>query len=833
MKPRKIQFILTATSILLLAPAAFAVDGSWSNTAGGSWNTDTNWTGGPPGVIADGSGFTATFSALDIAADTTVTLDAARTIGNLIFGDTDTSSAASWLLATGTEGKLTLDATTPTITVNALGATKNAQITATLEGNKGFTKAGAGTLVLNNITNTISGPVVVSAGNLSIQSRPLISASSVAINAGSLVVATTAVDAIGGTISFGGGTLQYNSDPGSDLSAQFSTAASQSYRINVQSGKTATFSSDLASAGGTLTKLATGTLILSAANTYSGITSISGGTLEVQGSIANSVSTTITTGAALVFNSALAQSYGNVISGAGTLAKRGDGTLTLSGANTFSGGTTVNGGVLSVSANNNLGATPGSATPGNIVINGGTNSLTKTGSGSLTLSVANSYTGGTILNQGILNYGNALALSSGPIRFTGASILQAGVATTLANPISVDVNVIGTIGTSSFATFLSGAITGTGILAKGGTNTLNLTGGEANTISGGIQVFSGRLNVLDGLSLTNVGPVTVDSGASLNYSKNFLLDDDLANNITISGPGNGTFGALNLQGNVDATGAITLAGDATITHNFNNATISGSITGTNRTLTLTTVNPAQAGLVISAPISLGSGGIIVNSAGGTNTVTLSGTNSYSGETRVATGTLVLSGSARINNSSTVRIDSGAVLNLDFAGPDVVGALFLPGDPNPKPDGTYGSPTSAATNKSADFAGDGILQVGGGGNNYASWATTNSIPGEPFEGDFNKDGITNGVAYALGLSPTVSSQPAGVLSGSTITFTKGADAISNGDVTWIIETSLTLSGSWLEEVVQTPGNATATISYNLNPDPGTPKKFARLKAVKMP
>jgi hypothetical protein len=53
------------------------------------------------------------------------------------------------------------------------------------------------------------------------------------------------------------------------------------------------------------------------------------------------------------------------------------------------------------------------------------------------------------------------------------------------------------------------------------------------------------------------------------------------------------------------------------------------------------------------------------------------------------------------------------------------------------------------------------------------------------------------------------------------------------VTWIIETSETLTGTWSPEVTQAPGNATATISYNLNPLPGTPKKFARLKVVKAP
>ena len=124
-------------------------------------------------------------------------------------------------------------------------------------------------------------------------------------------------------------------------------------------------------------------------------------------------------------------------------------------------------------------------------------------------------------------------------------------------------------------------------------------------------------------------------------------------------------------------------------------------------------------------------------------------------------------------------------------------------------------------------------AGGGGDDYSTWATDNGIGGEPFDGDFDKDGIANGAEYALGKNPVVSSQPAGVLSGNTITFTKGADAIANSDVSWLIETSTTLeAGSWATEVTQPAGDATATIAYTFTP--GTPaKKFARLKVVQVP
>ena len=120
-----------------------------------------------------------------------------------------------------------------------------------------------------------------------------------------------------------------------------------------------------------------------------------------------------------------------------------------------------------------------------------------------------------------------------------------------------------------------------------------------------------------------------------------------------------------------------------------------------------------------------------------------------------------------------------------------------------------------------------------GNDYSTWATANGIGGEPFGGDFDKDGISNGVEYALGKNPTTSSQPPGVLTGNTITFTKGADAIANDDVSWIIETSETLAtGSWIDAVIQSNTNDDPTISYTFTP--GTPaKKFARLKVVQVP
>ena len=708
---------LTATATLNVVDTGGPplASGAWTNASGGSWATQANWAGN---IIAGGAGNTADFSTLNITSDTTVNLDAPRSIGSLIFGDTNTSSSARWILASGTNGSLQLAGATPTIQVNPLGTGSNILITARLTGFNGFTKTGAGNIVLNNNTNTLTGPVTIESGNVLLNSASLTEATSVTINGGALILANVSPNLVGGTITFGGGNLQFNQPPGSDYSTQFSTAANQPYRITVVGTNEATFATDLASPGGTLTKLGPGTLALDAAS---------------------------------------------------------------------------------------------------------------------------SYDGGTTLAVGTLRFGNPAALGTGPLAITGNNTtLQAGLAATLPNDITTT-NITTTLDTADHNTTLAGTLTGSGTLTKTGSGILNISGGGAsNTFAGNININAGTLandNVTPSpgiQSLANMnGNITVASGATFNFSQSFTAES-LDNAITLSGHGTGTLGALNLWRNANATGPITLAADATISHTFNTATISGSITGADRNLTLTTLNANQPGMTVSGPINLGTGGITVQGVAnsGNFSIRLTGNNTYSGETHVASGTLMLSGGARIQDESTVRIASTAVLHLDFTGTDQVGTLILDGVA--MPDGTYGSTTSTAENKSAHFAGNGILQVGTPGNNYATWATANGIPGELFHDDFNGDGISNGMAYALGLSPTESSHPVGVLSENTITFTKGTDAIANADVSWIIQVSETLeSESWTDQVTHAPGDATPTISYDFDPAPGTPKKFARLKVIQSP
>ena len=81
-------------------------------------------------------------------------------------------------------------------------------------------------------------------------------------------------------ISFAGGTLQYANGNTSDYSARFSTAAGQIYRFDTN-GQNIRFNTALTSSSGSLMKLGDGTLTLGTANTYTGTTTINGGTLAV------------------------------------------------------------------------------------------------------------------------------------------------------------------------------------------------------------------------------------------------------------------------------------------------------------------------------------------------------------------------------------------------------------------------------------------------------------------------------------------------------------------------------------------------------------------------
>ncbi len=314
-------------------------DGTWASDASGLWSVTNNWVNGVP---ANGSGFIADFSQVNLTADRTVTLDSSRSVGTLRFGATS-GSLNNWFLSSSGGSVLTLDTGTPAaagIAVNQNTATINLPFVSST----GLAKTGAGALVLRG-TNTIVGPLNLNGGTLnflSLSNLPL------------------AFDAIS-TVNFGGGALQWAPGNTLDVSSQgipINFNGTAGFDTGANSVTLATSFGNLGVGG--LTKLGSGTLTLNNAVFYSGTTTVSNGVLALgsSGSISSTTNITIRSGAtfdvsavagglALGFGQTLAGTgtvLGNVSDSSGVIIAPGAsaGTLTVNGSLTLNGGGTLN-----------------------------------------------------------------------------------------------------------------------------------------------------------------------------------------------------------------------------------------------------------------------------------------------------------------------------------------------------------------------------------------------------------------------------------------------------------------------------------------------------------
>ncbi|HYZ45185.1 MAG TPA: autotransporter domain-containing protein, partial [Xanthobacteraceae bacterium] len=270
--------------------------------------------------------------------------------------------------------------------------------------------------------------------------------------------------------------------------------------------------SNAGATGGGLIKVGTGTLTLSGANTYTGPTAVNAGTLQAGAVNAFSSASAfmIARGATLDlagFNQTIGSlaGAGAVTLGAATLTTNGDGSDT-----TFSG--TIS----------------------------GSGRLVKVGDGTLTLSGNNSYQGGTIVSAGTLAVGSSRAIGTGALTLADGTTLQAAAnGLALANAVRLNGGV--TVDTQSNTMTLSGPISGTGGLDKIGSGTLTLTG--ASTYTGTTNVSEGVLNVTGSL----VSTVSVNSGGTLMGAGS--IGGLSVGTGGIVAPGN-SIGTLTVRGNV-------------------------------------------------------------------------------------------------------------------------------------------------------------------------------------------------------------------------------------------------------------------------------------------
>ncbi|WP_426703068.1 autotransporter-associated beta strand repeat-containing protein [Rhodanobacter sp. Col0626] len=480
--------------------------GVWQNSTGNSnWADQTGqynapytdsefaiFMGTPGAVTVDNSLGAVTSSGMQFAVD----------------GYTVTGTGAGITLASGQDVIRVGDGT-------AAGANMTATINAPLNGAGSLVKEDLGTLVLTGSINNYTGGTAINGGVLQASSN-------------------TALGNLTGTLSFDGGTLRTGG-------GNFVTA--RSITLNQGGGTIDTsvimIASGAISGAGALTKIGTGSLLLSGTNTYaggtfinggivnvnndtnlgnaSGAVSINGGTLRNTGALTSARGITLGSGGG-TFDTTVDATLTGTIAGAGALSKIDGGTLILSADNTYGGGTTISGGVLQLGN----GGTTGSII-GNVVNNGtlvsdrsdafnlaglisGSGTLEQQGTGTTVLSGNNTYAGGTNVRAG------SLIINGDQSAATGTTSIDSGGTLGGMGTIGGDVNVAdgGSLNPGN-AGSAPGTLSIKGSLALSDASSLNVDMGQANVVGGPLNDL---VQVGGDLTLDGTLNVSVSSGGS-------------------------------------------------------------------------------------------------------------------------------------------------------------------------------------------------------------------------------------------------------------------------------------------------------------------------------
>ena len=524
---------------------------------------------------------------------------------------------------------LTLAGASDTITVNnAPGAV----IDGNIAGANGLIKAGTGALTLAG-TNTYTGGTTVSAGTIFFDNNAALSAGTVTLGDANTGANATSLLA----------TAPMNSDDG----AVGGGAIANNIVVSSQGTGTATIgTTSFPYAGGFGSTTFTGTLTLNRATTlqggnadrttYTGVISgnvgiltIDGGARTVLGGAADNtfVGDVNVTGAGTILqiggSANVIPDTSNVNLGAGTTLFMTKDTGAES-INALTGTGTVSTNIGAVQTLT-VGAADGSGTFGGVIEDGaGILALTKTGTGTQTLTGANTFSGGTTVAAGTLFLGDGTtpgaALGTGDVTVNGGATLTLDLANneTFANTIFNGGHVIVDDAVVSNYT-VSGDISGSGDLTKAGGNTVTLSGN--NTYTGPTAVNGGRLLAGSSAAFGTNSAVTIAPGA-----------------------------ALDIGGFNNAIGSLAGSGDVFLA--ANNLSVGGNNAST--TFSGTIQDGGAAG---------GTGGSLTKT--GTGTLWLSGINTYTGPTTVNGGTLFAGSTQALGLNSAVTVNANSILDIGF------------------------------------------------------------------------------------------------------------------------------------------------------------------------
>ncbi|MFI5014047.1 MAG: autotransporter domain-containing protein [Hyphomicrobiales bacterium] len=503
---------------------------------------------------------------------------------NIVFGGT----CITGLLGSAPHG-CALFSTSATIDTQGFTDTLSGVISdGTLTAPGSLIKTGTGTLILTG-ANTYSGGTLLGQGMLGVGSGQALGTGTLTMNF------NTTLQFVAGGLNVPNNIVFGFIDPTIDTQG-FTDTLSGVISDAAPVGRIPAASSVF---GGSLAKIGTGTLILTGANTYSGGTFLDFGTIGVgnsqalgTGPLAMRADTTLqaegngfnvgnaislngngnfdTNGFSLTLSGAISDFVLVPVGGVaapselilispGSLTKLGAGTLILTGTDSYTGGTTISAGTLQIGN----GGTTGSII-GNVVDNGtlafdhsdavtfpgnvsGTGGLTQLGTGVLTLSGTNSYSGATFVSAGTLQAGGAGAFPNASA-FTvmgGATLDLSGFNETIGSLSGAGKVTLGsatlTTGNDGTSTTFSGVISGSGGLTKIGAGTFFLTG--ASTYTGPTAINGGILDVTGSV----VSTVSINNGGTL--KGNGTVGGIIANSGSTVAPGN-SIGTLNVSGNV-------------------------------------------------------------------------------------------------------------------------------------------------------------------------------------------------------------------------------------------------------------------------------------------
>lgn len=481
----------------------------------------------------------------------------------------------------------------------------------------------------------------------------------------------------------------------------------------------------------------------------------------------------------------------------------------------------------------------------------GTGSLLKKGQGALELSGDNDFTGSKTVDQGAVVVINDQSAATGSWHLRGHGAIgstpasaatnvgfttDATIAVAAGNSIQIGHNA-GVGGFQAQSLTSSAAVTNDGSLYVGRSGTLTVNDGTwtqrgvttvatqggglaaLNVVNGGTFDYSASQPLVLQTSLSNGTRtrLTIDGGILItnqpvhNPTTDLSPEDSAFADVIL---GNG--GVLRLGGHVE---------DLLTTAGGNVRFLLESDGGTIDT------NGFDATLKVAVA---GSGGLTKSGAG---TFTTTAANSYEGDTTVTGGTLRLS-SPDLADDSSVSVATGAVLMLDFVGDDTIAALTLGG--SELPEGTYD-----ATTHPDYLAGGGRLVIASDvtpGDSFAAWAAELGLAGDP-GADYDGDGLADAVEFVLGSDPKT---PDGNLIASsedadhlTVVFTRSERA-KTADITLSVEAGETLA-AWPQSylvaqdtatsspgvTVAANGDGSDTVSVTI-PKNGAAALFARVK-----